>query len=116
MIPAQVTRMSSRPGQAPPPPRPRPRRLLARGDVAANGAAADRSGGLLRRGDVEVGDDDVRAPCREPCGRRRADAARPAGDEGDLAREPVRVASSVPPDHELGDADRLVAALALDRR
>ena len=91
MIPAQVTRMSSRPARLG---RGRDRRLdlRARRDVAAHGAAADRGGGLLRCGEVEVRDDDVRALRSEPRRGGGADPARPAGDERHLAGEPVGVA------------------------
>ena len=87
--------------------------VRARGDVAADRAAADPLGGLGRGRLVEVRDDDVRALAREPLGGRGADAAGGAGDERGLALE---ARSSDHPRDELRDADRLVAALALDRR
>ena len=88
MIPAQVTRMSSRPrgsAAAATAASTCPREVTSHRD----GAAADRCCGLLRCGEVEVGDDDVGALGREPRRGRGADPARATGDEGDLAREAV---------------------------
>ena len=88
MIPAQVTRMSSRP-------RGRCRLghrgldLLARGHVALHGATADRSGSLLRRREIEVRDHHVGAFRCEPGRRGGADPARAAGDQGDLPGEAI---------------------------
>ena len=77
------------------PPRRRHRRghcrldLFARGHVAPDGAATDRGGGLLRRCEIEVGDDDVGSLCRESGGRGGPDAARATRDERHLPRETV---------------------------
>ena len=88
MIPAQVTRMSSRPGRRC---RLGHRRLdlLARGHIALHGPASDRGGSLLRRGEIEVRDHDVGALGREPGRGRGADSARAAGDQGDLPGEAI---------------------------